>query len=542
MNKVINEIYAEAVKSYEKYIMQVFTNNFPFIGVPFKGYRAILDNPYDRFEQCIVNLNLNEKKYDTNEEKNSFFIKLSKSILDEIYSILKKIEKEKILLYFYSFSVCNKRIGEKFVKYQMNGCNQEFDDNNITKFIDRIIKTALIINQKHEDYITEIERYFATQEDGIELLVKIIANLEENENSGKTDITFDMIKDLLVLSFVLILIINTRQDLTKGINKNANFSTDINGKIEVENLEMDLTDLDVSNYNYKFDENWNEYNEKLFLELDNGVYNKCGFYLYDVKLISDLFCFKDNVIIETKELYINKIIGLGIEKERANKLFEYFTYKNSQENINEKNLYKYINYANNNMINSKIFIQYKDGLYICYNYLIRYAAELFRGIVASNPKKYVDHNTFEQITQGFVNDVEAELKGKFPKAKTKKNYYCSQDREIDIVCILKDKIYLIECKRPKFTLDNNEMENGYSKIMKEYMTQLEEEREAFESNKEKILNEFSREGLISINFKEKYEIKPLLVIKEFSPIHLQEKTFPILMKDTLITYIKNDIK
>lgn len=549
MNK--DEIYKfliendnEAIKLYKEYLHEWIDNNFMYfqanplyMHIPIAPDRS--SDPFYILSKYIKELKLHNKTYSNQKEKNAFFVAVSEKVLNDIRNILLKYDENiinKILSYCYSISSYNRDLSFKLLRFQQSK-KYTNDEDQILNLLCTIMVENPICNTDIEEYTTEIEQFIATEDDAIELLIKIIQS-EDYCTKDSMDFTYIILKELLTLSHVLVLAIHTRQDLTKGINKMAIIEVDSEGIINAPNA-FPSNNIDVSNYNYRFNMDWSEYNDQLIHELDNEVFYKYGFYFHDVTILSNMFKFNNNIMVAGKNEYLKMMTNIGIENKRAENLFYYFSFNGHKEKILAENLYKYL--INYDMISQKIFINYDDTHFICYKFFVKYASEYFRASVFNSPHKFFAHDDVaNKITDSFCKTVETILKNAFPESVTITNFYCSSDREIDVVFILHNKIYLIECKRLSFAETNNNMHNIHKSLIKDYINQLDKEVEAFEKNMDKILNDFIQNKLI--NIMKKYELKGLLVTKEFSTAHIPEAKYPILMKNQLIKYINNDIK
>lgn len=536
----------EAIKMYDEYLIEWISNNFIYIN----PYSLLINIPQDEkklynvsylLSKYIIELNLHNRTYTNQSEKNKFFIELSEAILNDIRSYLLNLDNNSvntILSYYYSISSYNRELSLEFVSFQKN---REYNNTNnlVLNLLYTIMNDDVFLHSNTDQSTTEIEQFIATESDSIELLIKIICS--ENYSTKKTiNFTNEVSKKLLNLSHLLVLLTNTRLNLTKGINKNEVIKVDSEGEITANN-EYNYNNVMVSNYDYKFNKDWSEYDETLTMELNSEVFNKYGFDLYDMTKIKDLLVFDKDVMIGDKKVYLKMLMDIGIEKNRAENLFNYFSLNKNKERIVVEKLYKYLDSKYYDMSFKKIFINCNDKHYIVYKFLAKYASMHFIGSVFNSPNKFIkNEKVAKKITDSFCKSIEKLLKGAFPKCVIITNYYCSNDREIDVVFILQNKIYIIECKRLAFPETNNSIENMYKNITKNYINQLDMELEAFNKNKNKMLNGFVEDKLIDEKSVGDYEVKGLIVTKEFSLAHNLKFKYPILIKDKLIKYIKND--
>ncbi|WP_029451283.1 NERD domain-containing protein [Clostridium algidicarnis] len=538
----------EAIRLYKEYLNEWIDNNFMYfqsdismIHMPINPDRSC--NPDYILRKYIIELKLNNKKYFDQKDKNMFFIELSEKVLNDIKSYLLKFNKNLvniILLFCYSISSYNRELGFNIVSFQQNGECIDVE-NQILNLLCTIMTKNMIFDTDTEWYTTKIEQFIATEDEALELLIKIISS-EEYASKKSMNFTDAILKELLTLSHVLVLIIHTRQDLTKGINKMSIMEIDSEGIINAHEA-FDWGNTEVSNYDYRFDMDWSEYSEQLTDELDNEIFCKHGFYLHDVAILEKMLILDKEITIGDKNKYLEMITDIGIEEKRAEKLFDYFSFNRNKEKIVTEKLYKYLITEYYDMSFQKIFINFDDTYFICYKFLAKYALKYFIASVFNSPNKFIEHEIVaNKITDSFCKSVEKVLKNAYPQCKTITNYYCSNDREIDVVLILQNKIYLIECKRLAFAETSNNIQNMYKSLTKDYINQLDKELEAFEKNMDKILSSFMKDKLIDSELIGKYELKGLIVTKEFSPAHIQQLKYPILIKDKLIEYINNDIK
>jgi hypothetical protein len=539
----------EAIKFYKKYLNEWINNNFMYfmpddLRIYMPNIQVWPYDPYNKFNNYIIKLDLHNKIYSNQKEKNEFFIDISEKILNDIKEILLKFNentKNRILSYFYSILLCNRKLSLNIIEFQKEKkCLDE--DDKILKSLCAIMTQNSIFNTNIENDTTEIEQFIATQGEAIELLIKIIQS-EHYTSIGSLKLTDLILRELILLSHALVLAINTRQALTQGINKMAVVEVNNEGIVYSSNA-VEFNNINVSNYNYRFNMDSDEYNEQLFIELDYEIFYKYGFHLYDVYTLKDTFNINNEIMIADKNKYLNMIKEIGIGKERAESLFEYFSFNfDNNESILAEELYKYQNSEKYNMLSQRIFINLDECNFICYRFFIKYATDFFISSVFNSPHKYVKHTEVaNKVTNSFVKSVEKILKDAFPDSITTTNFYCSSDREIDVIFILKNKIYLIECKRLSFPETNNSMLNMCKRLAKEYIEQLDEEIKNFKNNIEEIFNKFNTDKLINIKNTKKYEIRGLIVTKEFSVVHIQKTKYPILIKNELIEYINNNIK
>lgn len=542
----LKNIMIQAADNYKKYVLKWVDGNYSY-SLPdlLILHLCISDNwpddPYNMFNKYVVELGLNNRTYLSKDEKNMFFSKVAEKVFYDIKNILFSYSQENksdLMHNIYGSLLCNRALGLAIVRKQDK--NGLIIDNSPDCFL-QIIFTVMDSNK---DTTREIEQYVATQEDALELLIKIVQSFDFNEKGGQ-NLKENSLEKLFTLSHILILITHTRQDFTIGINYDKELSADENGKIS-SNAFM-WNNVDLNNLDYKFSEDYSEFSKSLIQQLNNEILKKLGFDFDDLEKLKNYLQSIENeqIIIEDKKTWIKIITDIGIDSSRATNLIKYFLFPTSNEVVDINSLYKLINPEYNKMFSLSIFIEFND-MFICFIIQSLYAITYFVNSAFNYPDKFIDNKSLvEKIADAFCTPVECRLQHSFKNSQSTTHYYlskiCKSNREIDVIFVIENRIYLIECKRLNFPRSDTGVINQHNQLLGKYSKQLKAEVNDFHNNQEKIMDDLTRNNLIIFDKSTQYKINGIIVTKEFSPSQIQASN-SIIQVDQLVGYIKRDLE
>ncbi|NQX64745.1 hypothetical protein HQN90_01265 [Paenibacillus alba] len=536
----------DSSENYKSYISNWLNDNFMYFSSDFLSIHVPISpdlsiDPYAMMRQNIIDLKLNNNEYKSRDDKNAFFNVIIEKVFREINDVLLKClktDKESIMEFLYGSLIYNRYLGQMIVKKQDGKC--VIIDNNKDDFL-QILFTVMELS---DDNCREIEQYIATQEDAIELLIKISYSCDFSENNDVVKRDLKKVNKLFSLSHLLVLLIHTKQDLTIGINKDKKVFVDNDGIIDVIEA-FQWGNLSLDNYNYKFSQNFDEYSRINMNQLSNSILQELGFNLDDVNILQKYLISKmrELVVVADESEWMEKFSKLRMNMDRALKLFEYFKFRKFSEIISLEQLHKYVNANYYPMLSQKVYIE-SNHLYICYTAQAVYALEYFRSNVFNNPHKFVANKKIvDKVSNSFCDSIATKLKASFEEAQITLNYHfsqsCPSDREIDIIFVLYNVIFLIECKRLSFPLSNTGIHNEYKQLIGKYTYQLNAEIQDFLKYQERIKAHLQSCKLIQFNKNIDYKVKEIIVVKEFSPSQIHNNS--IIREDQLIQYIKDYI-
>ena len=223
-------------------------------------------------------------------------------------------------------------------------------------------------------------------------LGSLIVNKTKLKENDINEFHIENLKILFSLSHLLVLYINTKFDLTIGINKEKEIMVCKNGRIEVKEA-FEWGNLSLKNYDYRFAGRYEEYNSNLIKMLKNNIFHRLGFDFDDVNKLEKylISITKRIIIVADKSEWFDVMIKIGINVERAKKLINYFTLETFKEEIIVNEFHRYINTNNYSLFSQKIFIEF-DGALICYVSQSIKAMEYFKHSVYNAPHKFVSKN------------------------------------------------------------------------------------------------------------------------------------------------------
>ncbi len=559
MNRIENDksysnIYDKAISNYHLFINELIDTYTIYDYNIDDNSDNIISKQIDYVNQLFFEGNDTETIYRSSEEKKVLFKYPKDKIKREIDEILDELSIEEIKLFLcsiYNMYIYNRLFSVHIISFKAYG---ELYNLPIDDFCKKKINSFLkISNLKKRTELMETVESSLDKSNKIFLLLMsfILRRIKFETNDGNYMhcklIEFDKIKYLLYKGFSLYHIVELEYDITVGIDRNLILYFDLDGELSFDG-DIQSCKRSLSDYDYKMYDMNLELDEKLRNGLEREIKKTLGFNLGDLRKMINFHRNTVNmnnlIMINTKSEWISWIMETGFDDDLANKIFEYFSYSHNKGNKSDKFDFSDL-VCIDQKIQDKFFLQVGQDNYLSSQILLNYGCKLLGQKIYNSPASYIENKTLvDRIANSFCSLIAEDLNKIFSNAIIINNLSLSaiseSDREIDILLIYDSLIYIIECKRMAFPLDDIKVRSQYNNLLNKCTKQVNMQVKEFTSNKNKILTSLS-ENYSEIRVEDEYKVFGIIVTKEYSPAHDRKNTVPIVHRNELIEYLQNNL-
>lgn len=470
---------------------------------------------YGKILNILEEENIKNRIFITQKEKNDIINKIQDKIYYKLMNEMIYLYRGNLLIFLLSYIEHNRRFTTELIN-SINGSAPTLNKNNFTN----IIINELNKSAKKNEIITGIVNEFLGMEkeyleNGIDLLIK-----ENSFTISDVEITEKEYKDFLSYIYVIWYVRYIHISFTIGPDKNK----------ELKFLDKDVN---ISKYNslYRNDfitnqiENLVSYKDNFFQEdlekINNLIEKYFNFNLADIDLlISKLKKDENDIFFEDKVIFKERIMKLAeCDENRADSIIRYFKY------VSQKRNYGSFQSRKNNKILKKPIIEIYEK-YIVIKKLLIYTLELF----LLNPKTIESSDNefkkqLEYLSQRKNNQFEEEVFNEIKKYFSTSEIIVKKDigekdikgvvppGQIDILCLYRKNIIVIECKNLDLKTNHRETINQIKKIRGEFEKKLVEKVEYIKNNKSKVLNYLENREVE--NYSE-YNVEGVIVFKNYT--------------------------
>lgn len=553
-NKIINQFYDQAILQFQELFLSILESYLSIdLDLSTKDVNPISEQ-IEKMEILISEGRLSGDTFSTTSEKKELFKYPKTKLKNKIINVLNDIPDEQkksfyyTVLFMYSY---NRYLSLHLLNFRAFGVKCDMGIDNYTASIIEYINNMLGYSDKNlllENIETSLDKSMYT----LVLLMLLYSGINNDSNTWKKELTDQIFMSnsfecIFWEGFSLHTLISLEYDLTLGVDRNLEISFDENLILD-SNEERVADKLKPGDLDYKFYDNNSEIDDRLKQRIEVKLKKRLGFNVLEADiamnyLLKELFNMNELIILSQDE-WITKMIDSGIQSASAVALFNFFSLdyidNDTSDEINFDNL---VSLFEN--IQEKVFIKISEDRYLSNCTLVKFAYILFRQNAYNSTAKYTGNNKYiDKIANTLCEMVANKLKESFDKAIIIQNVHlsniCGVNCEIDVLFIYENQIFIFECKRLAFPLNDIKMRNQCKELENSDKKQLNEELEKFTSNKNVIL-EYFRKDYPKISQDKDYIINGYIVTKEYTIAHALKKNSHILHYNELIDFLKGEI-